>query len=375
MLPEQAWGLVPETMPERIPRSAARLLDAPESNERPGRELRSFAWAESLQARFQRRMVEGDPFDVWRRERVWVPGRSRRGPRTLGEVMAASPVDLRAGFLVLPARLNTYHARGPRLRLGELPRLPKGVMSVPHSDGGALTFGVVVEVDVSEWADDFDLTYYLLVDTLGDEGDRGSFPVFLRLACPRPSAPPHPTGQASAACWVVPRRPAPSSWSLGILTARHVLPSSSQYRGAPIRWVDEAGDLALVKVADIAGNSMIDAAVLEATPFGPAIRLGGQLPVQALTAPGQTVRLELGSGTVSASVLEVTPCMGGYLGQLVADRILVDTAGVHGDSGALVSDAHGQLAVGLYVASVPPGHGLLQTMRQVSTYFDLDLRR
>ena len=63
-----------------------------------------------------------------------------------------------------------------------------------------------------------------------------------------------------------------------------------------------------------------------------------------------------------------------YFGNLVAHRVFIDSHGVQGDSGALVTSA-AMDAIGLYIGKTggAVSEGLLQSMRQVSEYFEVDL--
>jgi hypothetical protein len=64
-----------------------------------------------------------------------------------------------------------------------------------------------------------------------------------------------------------------------------------------------------------------------------------------------------------------------YFGNMVAHRAFLDKYGVSGDSGALVTEQSTGDAVGVYIGQTagPPIEGLVQLMRQVTKYFEIEL--
>jgi hypothetical protein len=211
--------------------------------------------------------------------------------------------------------------------------------------------------------------------------DVDGFPVIceLRIEDPdekgafvRQHAPAHPAGAATSACYVKPiagKRFYGPLWSDGILIARHVL-GGSAVMGTHVTMVS-GGSL---PVADIdSGSSNIDAAVLDAgagaIPAGTVLR-----PIYPAIAPGLTVDVAGSHTTFTATVLRVMDDSK-YFGNTVAHRAFLDKHGVSGDSGALVTGQATGDAIGLYIAQVPgpPDEGLVQLMRQVTKYFDVEL--
>jgi hypothetical protein len=119
--------------------------------------------------------------------------------------------------------------------------------------------------------------------------------------------------------------------------------------------------------------STIDAAVLDGRT-APIPATAKQIPLYPAVAPGTNVTVCGAHTQFSADVLRVMDDPS-YFGNMVAHRAVLDQYGVHGDSGALVREATSQDAVGLYIGKIPgpPAEGLVQLMRQVTKYFDVDL--
>jgi hypothetical protein len=64
-------------------------------------------------------------------------------------------------------------------------------------------------------------------------------------------------------------------------------------------------------------------------------------------------------------------------GNMMAHRAVLDYYGVRRDSGAFVTEQLTGQAVGLYIGMLPgpPAEGMVQLIRQVTTYFPAELYR
>lgn len=187
-------------------------------------------------------------------------------------------------------------------------------------------------------------------------------------------APVHPSGAATSTCYVRPasgKRYYGRQWSEGILIARHVL-GHLTYPGAQV--LMQSG--ATLQVVDIDSNATtIDAAILD-TGRGGIPSGTNPVAVHPAIAPGIDVNVAGAQTQFSATVLRVMDDPK-YFGNMIAHRAVLDYYGILGDSGALVTEQLTGQAVGLYVGLLPgvPAEGLVQLMRQVTTYFQTELYR
>ena len=117
--------------------------------------------------------------------------------------------------------------------------------------------------------------------------------------------------------------------------------------------------------------STIDAAILDCGSIPASV---SSLPIAPAIAPGSLVDVMAPAITFSAQVLRINDHPS-YFGNMIAHRVFVDTIGTSGDSGSLVLQANPKNAVGLYMGSTggPTPEGLVQSMRQVVQYFDIDI--
>ena len=230
---------------------------------------------------------------------------------------------------------------------------------------GPWGFGVVVGVTAADGADDAPLR---LPQRLFDPGFGAMLVVEERRV--GLDAPPHPAGLASSACYARPRAGkhfhGGFAWREGIVTARHVQMPHAAAAGAPVALATGV----VARVADIDSATTIDAAVLD---YGmAAIPAGARpLPVPAAIAPGLRVTVDGARTQFQADVLRVMDDPH-YFGAMAAHRAFIDAHGAPGDSGALVTG--GGTAVGVYIGKTrEPAEGIVQLMRQVTAYFDIDL--
>lgn len=185
--------------------------------------------------------------------------------------------------------------------------------------------------------------------------------------------PSNPSGSATSACYVRTRTGkryySGSKYTDGILVARHVLVPSYTTAGASVPMATNPPSTATVADIDDAATT-IDAAVLDdgnPTPSGAKL-----LSLVAAIAPGLRVTVGGSVTNFSADVLRVMDDPT-YFGNMAAHRAFIDNHGQKGDSGALTTHASGD-AVGLYIgATKTPVEGIVQLMRQVTTYFEIDL--
>jgi hypothetical protein len=154
----------------------------------------------------------------------------------------------------------------------------------------------------------------------------------------------------------------------GILIARHVLVPNYTTAGSNVPMA--TAPASTVKVGDIDAGTTIDAAILD-TGAGSNPPGLNALSLVAAVAPGLRVNVTGSVTTFSADVLRVMDDPN-YFGNMVAHRAFIDAYGKRGDSGALTSDQTGN-AVGLYIGVTKTPEGIVQLMRQVTTYFEIDL--
>ncbi|MBW6397925.1 hypothetical protein KPL78_08720 [Roseomonas sp. HJA6] len=301
-----------------------------------------------------RSRVEAIPRDPERRAFLWAT-LIVNAALTRGDLWLASRRDppelpfMSAGFVAIPSGVEP----------------PAGVH---HMDG--YFFGLCLSPSASRFLSVTFLEPLRVAET--------SVPV---LAMPaefqRHQAPPglvHPmsgsTAAGTSACWARPSAGVANPMRLGgdgILTAAHVA----------VHHV--ASTVTPSGVHAVAGFA-IDAAVLEPVVIPAGVNL---LPVATAVAPGTKVDVHLdparhpGGALVTATILR-TFQSAIYANVMVPQRIVIDAACTHGDSGALIT-LHGQReAVGLYVGDlVPigggPTRGVGQWMQQVVTELAIDL--
>jgi hypothetical protein len=185
-------------------------------------------------------------------------------------------------------------------------------------------------------------------------------------------APSHPSGAATSTCYVRPasgKRYYGRQWSEGILIARHVL-GNLTYPGAQV--LMQSG--ATLQVVDIDSSATtIDAAILDAG-WGVIPAGINQVGLHPAIAPGINVNIAGSQTQFPATVLRVMDDPR-YFGNMMAHRAVLDNFGVRGDSGAFVTEQLTGQAVGLYIGRLPgpPAEGIVQLMRQVTTYFQAEL--
>jgi hypothetical protein len=268
-------------------------------------------------------------------------------------------VDVSAGFI--PYSLESKDDMGTMRRT----RLQYDAPSI-EENGTGYSFGVVIGLqppnEPNRRRDAFELPSQLL--------NIAGFPVLVEYRDVTLAAPPLPSG-ATSACYVKPRtskRFFGPMWTGGIVIARHSLAGIGFKPGVAVPMLP-AGSLS---VADVDGTTVIDAAILDCGAIPSSAR---PLMLAAAVAPGQRTTVRAVSGTFAADVLRVNDHPT-YYGNLVAHRVFLDKIGVAGDSGSLVATrAPRSECVGLYMGTTGGSspEGIVQSMRQVVHYFDVEL--
>lgn len=328
MLDPRLWGLLPPGPP---PRLGPELRDGLGEDGFEPLPLRAYLWTHFLLAE----VAEGRALS--------------RALRTAfrGDVRLADIADVSAGFIPFEPGSGDARARACR--------------NVPHLFLGERSwcFGVVVGVDLQRAG-----------ERVGEDREPAStilvagFPVVCEPRRIVEHAPPNPAGAATSACYARPR--ASAAWSEGIVTARHVLTGIGAAVGTAIP-MSGGGSM---PIADIDPATTIDAAILDGG--------AGTIPAAASrlrvgrAAPGSTVAVRGARTRFSPNVLRVMDDSR-YFGNMVAHRTFLDAHGRRGDSGALVT--RGSDGVGIYMGDTggSPAEGLVQLLRQVTRYFDIDL--
>ncbi len=190
--------------------------------------------------------------------------------------------------------------------------------------------------------------------------------------------PPHPNGttaNGTSACWATHR--VAGGWADGIITAGHVVTGLTLGTSVPLTPSGHHSTPGSASVADV-GPCQIDAAVLEVSslPSSVTSTLGVLDPARFPIAPGAATRFETASAAVMGKVLRVNQNPG-YPGPMMPERIVFDTPGVPGDSGALVAEYGSSDGYGIYMGTIPSvggtTDGVAQGLWQAAQWFDADL--
>lgn len=326
MISEDLWTLLPDDLPPNFPSWVEWFGGQSNFSQR---EFRSYAWAMFL-------IEASNPF------------------RFIDQEGRRAYADVSAGFIPFDLR----DERGPRARLRDVSR------SVRIKDMG-YTFGLVVGVDPAIW--ERFASPNVPTTITGDPRVQG-FPLVIEPREVQVSSPPDPVG-ARASCYVAPqmnKRFYGPKWSAGIVMARHSLANLGFNLGTIVNMTDGGN----YPVCDVDADTTIDAAIVDCGSLPPGAI---PLPITTAVAPGSTVRLHLNSGATNASVLRVHDHPH-YFGNAIAHRIFTDTHGKVGDSGCIVTDVNTHHAAGTYIGNTnAPYEGLVQSFRQISKYFEVDL--
>lgn len=342
MIPEQAWELVPNEMPGDIEKWVISFAGAAELSER---ERRAYAWANYLLSRVDGRVISTAVLGLL------IPN---------GNPDKYVLADISAGFIPFPKAVMGLSNTTPRQA-----RMGHGVRFV-EADESNYAFGVVIGVQsVARSSEDNAETSAELSQMVSID----NFPVVAEYRRIVEGAPPHPIGVVSA-CYAKPRsskRFIGPPWANGVVIARHVLGSLGFSTGTMVPMRTGLS----IPVVDIDGTTTIDAAILDCAtiPHGTS-----PLALTAAVAPGTNVDIRTATGKFSAQALRIYEDPH-YYGNRMSHRVFIDNVGISGDSGSLVARTSHLDAVGLYMGSAggSPPEGLVQSMRQVVQYFDVDL--
>jgi hypothetical protein len=349
MIEEAAWQLVPQQLPPDIEPWILHVAEQARFNDR---QLRAYAWANWLlnRTRFPEPVVSTAVLGAFR-----------------GDYQI---MDITAGFI--PVTSNQDRTASKRERYLRFVANQARKVESAASPNVTWTFGVMIGVQATATAF---FEPFVEQEEIGQFVAIDGFPVMCELR-ENPStflqqAPVNPLGPATSTCFVKPligKRFYGAIWSEGILIARHVL-GPTPAAGALVNM--QTGPA--LPVVDIDSATTIDAAVLD-LGAGHMSTGAKRIPIYPAVAPGTNVTVYGISGHFRADVLRVMDDPK-YFGNMVAHRAFLDQFGQYGDSGALVREANSQEAVGVYIGQTkgPPAEGVVQLMRQVTKYFEVDL--
>lgn len=350
MIEEAAWELLPKELPAEV---EPWVLHSAREAQFDGRQFRAYVWANWLldQARF--------------------PGPTVH-TAALGSVSGDYEItDITAGFIPVISNqtqrvtkremyLQYIQNEARKVKSNELPNL-------------TWTFGIMIRVQPAKGRS---LTPFVEQKEISQLTWVDGYPVMCEVrespSTVEEQAPVNPQGAATSTCFVKPvkgKRFYGPVWSEGILIARHVL-GAAPTAGALVNM--QTGPA--LPVVDIDSKATtIDAAVLDAG-IGSVPASAKQISVYSAVAPGTNVTVYGANGLFTADVLRIMDDPN-YFGNMVTHRAFLDQYGRHGDSGALVRTTTSQDALGVYIGHTqgPPAEGLVQLMRQVTKYFEVDL--
>jgi hypothetical protein len=353
MIPEAAWALVPESRPSDI-ESWETIAVVQTGLDR--RQERAYLWAHAILRSARASGILPSLESYW-------------------NASGARVADISAGFIPF-GKIEDINLSGQRQSLYHqlskaTAHLPDKIWAQEGSDRWA--FGLVIGLEFPDGGPSGEARPFAL-PVLGPVVPVGGRPFLVivewrEVVLDKPS---NPSGAATSACYVRARSGkryySGTKYTDGILVARHVLVPSYTTAGASVPMATTPSSTATV--ADIDSATTIDAAVLD---DGNSMPSGAKLvSLVAAVAPGLHVTVDGSVTKFTADVLRVMDDPN-YFGNMAAHRAFIDNHGKKGDSGALTSDTSGD-AVGLYIGSTKaPIEGIVQLMRQVTTYFEIDL--
>jgi hypothetical protein len=317
MIPEEVWSLVPKEEPVEVPDWKKELTAKMEFTDE---QRRAYYWATHL-------------LEVNRKEMFFLP-----------RIVNSSITSFSAGFIRLPTEKFTTSFRH----------------TIVRTENVSYTFGITVTLKERNFLPD-EMKPFFEMDSLD------GFPVVVDTRGDVMHAPPHPHSVVSS-CYAVPRTGKTfrcGHWSNGILIARHVLTPPSPGTSVPMTTGSP------LRVTDVDGADTIDAAILGCTTIPSS---ANSLPLRKALGIGDDVTVRTSTSSFAAQVLRIHDDPK-YFGNMITHRVIIDTAGSVGDSGALVTHTRSGDAVGIYIGktNASPPEGLVQSMRQVTDYFEIDL--
>ena len=343
MIHENAWELLPDYPPDDVAPWVNPALDAAGVDDQ--RHRMAYCWAHALLSA--------------------IDGPTIRTVLTadLGGSPQVEIADISAGFIPFHEVIPDT----PGNREQQLALLPDA-----HSVQGEdirYSFGIVIGIS-GVTPSDAELTFASGLGMLVSPYDM--FPIILERRVVEDAQPVHPAGNATSTCFARPRsnkRYYCGVWTDGILLARHVLQGVGTSPGTAVSMQGGATST----IVDIDQSTNIDAAIIDATSIGGIPPQASPIALASAAPPGGTVTVRGKNASFTAAILRVMDDSR-YFGNMVAHRVFIDAYGVQGDSGALVTSAASD-AVGLYMGKTggAVSEGLLQSIRQVCEYFQVDL--
>jgi hypothetical protein len=323
MIPELAWDLIPEKV--EAPEWALRIA---EKSNLEGRQLRAYLFATELISNFLDRFEDKHHLDKHFFERFRV-------------------VDISAGFI------PNYSERRKRNR--------------DFSRYENYAFGLIIGVDV----DYYDENNY----PFGEFVARGIYPFILEPRKIEYHNKPSITSPSTAvsSCFVKPKSGKTfyysNPWNSGILSVRHAFGPNYQLGSTVL--LSDGTQSSVVEIDQYSSN--IDAAIVEYTNLPSNLT---SINLATPVAPGDNIKVMTSTANFTATVLRIFEHPSSY-SSLFGHRIFIDNTGVPGDSGSLAVKNNGVCdeAVGVYIGclKINPDEGILQSMRQITNAFELEI--
>lgn len=346
MIDEIAWELVPPSMPDNLPLWVTPALDQADIVEE--RVRRAYGWAHRLLDQFS------------------------NGPGLITVITASvansgleSVEDVSAGFI-------PFRKRKAERALGTREQYISAHPGVPIVEAAEVNYSFGIVIGVAAKNLDGGETNFIREPGAFVTLD-GGFPVIVERREIDQQGPPSPSGSATSTCYATPRAGkkyySGITWTDGIIVARHVLKGIGTTAGTSVPMSGGTSST----VVDIDGSTTIDAAILDAGPTG-IPSTATDLHVSTVSPIGKDVTVRGQHSSFTAEILRVMDDPN-YFGNMVAHRVFLDDFGSSGDSGGLTTLNSSSDAIGLYIGNTPsPKEGLVQSMKQVCEYFEVDLK-
>lgn len=323
MIPELAWDLIPEKI--EAPEWALRVA---EKSNLEGRQLRAYLLATQLISNFLDRFEDNNYLLTHYFERFRV-------------------VDISAGFI------PNYSQRRKQ--------------DIDFSKYENYAFGLVIGVDVDYYQEN---SY-----PFGEFGGQGIYPFILEPRKIEYHNKPNITSPSSAvsSCFVKPKSGKTfyysNPWSSGILSVRHAF--GPNYQLGTNVFLSDGTQSSVVEIDQYSSN--IDAAIIDYTNLPTNLT---QISLASAVAPGDNIAIKTSLSQFNATVLRIFEHPSSY-SSLFGHRIFIDNIGVAGDSGSLATKSNGicDEAVGVYIGclKITPDEGIIQSMRQITNAFELEI--
>lgn len=323
MIPEVAWDLIPEKI--EAPEWALRIA---EKSNLEGRQLRAYLFATELISYFLDRFEKEAYLLNHYFERFRV-------------------VDISAGFI------PNYSKRRRQ--------------EMNFSSYEDYAFGLIIGVDADY--------YYENRYPFGEFGGKGSNPFILEPRKIEYHNKPNITSPSSAvsSCFVKPKSGKTfyysNPWTSGILSVRHAFGPTYQLGTNVI--LSDGTQSSVVEIDQYSSN--IDAAIIEFKNLPSNLT---PINLASPVAPGDSITVKTSLSQFNATVLRIFEHPSSF-SSLFGHRIFIDNTGVQGDSGSLATKSNGicDEAVGVYLGclKINPDEGIIQSMRQITNAFELEI--